>query len=105
LAWLVVLIVLIWGVRNRRKNRIVPAGALAIASLYLAHSFIDFSAQIPGYAIVVFAVVGAGLAQSFSSSTAKTTAELGREKPNSTGKKETGSGKHADNLEHARLAT
>jgi len=104
LAWLMVLIMLIWGVRNRRRNRIAPAGALAIASLYLAHSFIDFSAQIPGYAIVVFAVIGAGLAQSFSSSTAQTTAELGQEEPNLTEKRETG-GKHADNLEHARLAT
>jgi O-antigen ligase len=104
LAWLMVLGVLVWGVRNRRRNRIVPAGALAIASLYLAHSFIDFSAQIPGYAIVVFTVVGAGLAQSFSSSTAKTPAELGREEPNLTEKRETDE-KHADNLEHARLAT
>jgi hypothetical protein len=33
----------------------------------LTHSVIDFSLQIPGYAIVVFSLVGAGLAQSFSS--------------------------------------
>jgi hypothetical protein len=45
----------------------VPVGALAVAILGLAHSIIDFSLQIPGYAIVVFALVGAGLAQSFSS--------------------------------------
>ena len=67
LAWLVVLVVLIRGVRTRRNDRIVPAGALAVAILILAHSFIDFSPQNPGYAIVVFALVGAGLAQSFSS--------------------------------------
>jgi hypothetical protein len=66
LAWLVVLIMLIQGVRTRRSDRIVPAGALAVAILSLAHSFIDFSMQIPGHAIVVFALVGAGLAQSFS---------------------------------------
>jgi hypothetical protein len=29
------------------------------------HSSIDFSLQIPGFAIVVFAIVGVGLAQSF----------------------------------------
>jgi O-antigen ligase len=67
LAWLIVLVVLIRGVRIRRSARIVPAGALAVAILALLHSFVDFSLQIPGYAIVVFAVVGAGLAQSFSS--------------------------------------
>jgi O-antigen ligase len=67
LAWLVALVVLFRGVRIRRNDRIVPAGAFAIAFLCLAHSFIDFSLQNPGYAIVVFALVGAGLAQSFSS--------------------------------------
>jgi O-antigen ligase len=67
LAWLIVLGVLIWGVRIRRRDLIVPVGALAVAIVGLTHSFIDFSLQIPGYAIVVFALVGAGLAQSFSS--------------------------------------
>jgi O-antigen ligase len=67
LAWLAVLAVLIRGVWIRRNDRIVPVGALAVAILSLTHSFIDFSFQNPGYAIVVFALVGAGLAQSFSS--------------------------------------
>lgn len=67
LAWLIVLGVLIRGVRIRRRDLIVPVGALAVAILGLAHSLIDFSLQIPGYAIIVFALVGAGLAQSFSS--------------------------------------
>ena len=67
LAWLAVLVVLMRGVWIRRNDRIVPVGALAVAILSLAHSFIDFSFQNPGYAIVVFALVGAGLAQSFSS--------------------------------------
>jgi len=30
------------------------------------HSLIDFSLQIPGYAIVALSLIGAGLAQSFS---------------------------------------
>jgi O-antigen ligase len=67
LAWLVILAVLLRGVRTRRNDRIVPVGAFAVAFLSLAHSAIDFSLQIPGYAIVVCALVGAGLAQSFSS--------------------------------------
>jgi O-antigen ligase len=73
LAWLVVLVVLIRGVRTRRNDRIVPAAALAVAILGLAHSVIDFSLQNPGYAIVVFALVGAGLAQSFSSNNVNST--------------------------------
>jgi O-antigen ligase len=67
LAWLIVLAVLIRGIRTRRRDLFVPVGAFAVAILGLAHSVIDFSLQIPGYAIIVFALVGAGLAQSFSS--------------------------------------
>jgi O-antigen ligase len=67
LAWLIVLGVLIRGVSTRRRDLIVPVGGLTVALLGLGHSTIDFSLQIPGYAIVVFALVGAGLAQSFSS--------------------------------------
>ena len=65
-AWLAVIVVLFRGVVTRRRDRIVPTAALAVAVLSLAHSFVDFSLQIPGHAIVVFALVGAGLAQSFS---------------------------------------
>jgi O-antigen ligase len=71
LTWLLVLVVLMRGVVARRNERIVPAGGLAVAILSLTHSVIDFSLQIPGYAIVVFALAGAGLAQSFSSNAKK----------------------------------
>ena len=67
LAWLIILIVLIRGIAIRRRDLMVPIAGFAVAILSLAHSTIDFSLQIPGYAIVVFAIVGAGLAQSFSS--------------------------------------
>ena len=67
LIWLIIIAVLIRGVRVRRRDLIVPIGAISVAILGLAHSMIDFSLQIPGYSIVVFALVGAGLAQSFSS--------------------------------------
>jgi O-antigen ligase len=67
LAWLIVLAILIRGVRLRRRDLIVPVGALAVAILGITHSVIDFSLQISGYAIPVFALLGAGLAQSFPS--------------------------------------
>jgi O-antigen ligase len=67
IAWLIVLGVLIRGVRIRHHDLNVPVGALTVVGLGLMHSTIDFSLQIPGYAIVVFALVGAGLAQSFPS--------------------------------------
>ncbi len=71
IAWLIILAVMIRGLRTRRRDLVFPLGALAVAILGLAHSSIDFSLQIPGYSIVVFALVGAGLAQSFSSNNKK----------------------------------
>ncbi len=67
LSWLVILGILFYGARVRRRDVIVPISALAVALLALLHSCVDFSLQIPGYAIIVFLLVGAGLAQSFSS--------------------------------------
>jgi hypothetical protein len=64
---LIILALLIRGVRTRHRDLVLPVGALTVAVLGLAHSSIDFSLQIPGYSIVVFSLVGAGLAQSFSS--------------------------------------
>jgi len=66
-VWLIVLGVLVRGVWSRRRDLIVPVAALAVAIVGLTHSMIDFSLQISGYSIVVFALVGAGLAQSFPS--------------------------------------
>ena len=67
IAWVLALSLLINGVRRRRRDRIIPIAALAIAALALTHSMVDFSLQIPGYTMVVMAVIGAGLAQSFPS--------------------------------------
>jgi O-antigen ligase len=66
-GWLVVVLTLLGGVRKRRRDLVVPVSALAVAVISLLHSVVDFSLQIPGYAIVIFALVGAGLAQSFPS--------------------------------------
>jgi O-antigen ligase len=64
-AWMVALGVLVHGVRNRRRDLGVPIAALSVAAIAVLHSLVDFSLQIPGYAIVAFALVGTGLAQSF----------------------------------------
>jgi O-antigen ligase len=67
LAWAVMLAMLVQGVRRRRRDVMLPVAGLLIALLALLHSGIDFSLQIPGFAITVAAVVGCGLAQSFRS--------------------------------------
>jgi O-antigen ligase len=66
-AWLAAFAVLARGIMIRQRDRIVPIAAFCVAALANLHSAIDFPLQIPGYAIVVFALLGAGLAQSFPS--------------------------------------
>lgn len=65
-AWLVALIVLARGVRVRRRQIVVPLSALAVCLIGLVHSTIDFSLQIAGYSIVLFALLGLGLGQAVS---------------------------------------
>jgi len=67
LGWVVMLGVLIRGIRIRRKDTIIPLAAFSVSTIAILHSCIDFSLQMPGFAIVIFALVGAGLAQSFGS--------------------------------------
>jgi O-antigen ligase len=62
-SWIITFLVLIYGVWRQRRDRLVLIAPLAIGLLAVLHSLIDFSLQIPGYAIVVLALVGAGLAQ------------------------------------------
>lgn len=66
-AWIAIFAVLLHGSRVRRRGLIFPVAALAIATLAVLHSLIDFSLQIPGYAIVALSLIGAGLAQSSAS--------------------------------------
>ena len=63
-VWLIIFAMLIRGVLVHRRSLLVPSAALAVAVLAVLHSLIDFSLQIPGYAIVALALIGAGLAQS-----------------------------------------
>lgn len=67
LGWLAGLGILLRGVISGRRRDIIPLGAFTVALIALLHSLVDFSLQIPGYAIVVFALLGLGLAQSVRS--------------------------------------
>jgi O-antigen ligase len=62
--WLYICYRLARGTAERRRDRYIPAAAFGFVALGICHSLIDFSIQIPGFAIVLSAVAGAGLAQS-----------------------------------------
>jgi O-antigen ligase len=64
-AWVVAIIVLLRGTRRSRRDTVAPLAAFGVALAALLHTSIDFSLQVSGVAIVVFALVGIGLAQSF----------------------------------------
>lgn len=77
-GWLIMLVVLGRGALVRRRDRIVPLAAFCIGLLGLLHSSLDFSLQVAGYAVVAFALLGIGLAQSFSGAE---TSNAGRGEP------------------------
>lgn len=54
------------GVWSRQRNWIYPAIGFSSTVLVAAHSFVDFSLQIPAVAVTYAAILGAGFAQSFS---------------------------------------
>jgi hypothetical protein len=66
MSWIAILYTLIRGVLSRRRDLIIPVAALSVAIVAVLHSLIDFSLQIPGFAIVIFALVGAGLSQALN---------------------------------------
>lgn len=66
-GWYFIVAQLILGVVLRRRDTYLPIAGLAVAFLGLTHSLVDFSLQIPGYAVLFYSMVGMGLAQSFSS--------------------------------------
>jgi O-antigen ligase len=69
LGWLVMFAVLLRGILTRRRDTIVPLAAFSVSIIAVLHSCIDFSLQITGYAVVIFALVGTGLSQSFGTRT------------------------------------
>jgi O-antigen ligase len=76
-AWVCALWWLWRGIQLRRRDLIIPISALCVAIVGLLHSAIDFSLQIPGYAIPMIALIGAGLAQSFRTKTGRAPPSLG----------------------------
>jgi O-antigen ligase len=64
-AWILVIVVLLRGMRKRRRGLIFPVAAICVTAISLLHALVDFSLQIPGFAIMVFSLVGAGVAQSY----------------------------------------
>ena len=66
-GWIATLAILVHGMRVRHRDLILPVAAFSVSILALLHSLIDFPLQITGYAIIVFALAGAGLSQSFRS--------------------------------------
>jgi O-antigen ligase len=63
LAWVAALAVLLRSLTGRRTTVAVPLSALTVVLIALLHSSIDFSLQIVGYSIVVFALLGLGISQ------------------------------------------
>ena len=55
------------GIRTRRQMRFVPLSCLGTLVLLTLHSLVDFSMQIPGLAVLVGGVLGAGAAISLES--------------------------------------
>lgn len=64
-VWVIIFAVLVHGLSIHRRGFLAPVAALSVAVLAILHSLVDFTLQIPGYAIVALALIGAGLAQSF----------------------------------------
>ncbi|CCD92772.1 putative O-antigen polymerase [Bradyrhizobium sp. ORS 375] len=62
-AWGVVLVLLARGAVTRRTGGIFPIAGLICGGMAVLHSLVDFSLQIPGFAIPVLTLMGVGLAQ------------------------------------------
>ncbi len=67
-AWAAALALLLRAARGRTTTIAVPLSAMMVALIALLHSSIDFSLQVAGYSIVVFALLGLGLSQAVGGS-------------------------------------
>ncbi len=56
------------GIITRRQNGVFPVLGLTTSIMLLGHACVDFSLQIPGDVMIWAALMGAGLAQSWSQS-------------------------------------
>jgi hypothetical protein len=67
LLWAAGLWRLLRGALRRRRDVAFPAGGFGVGLLGSLHALVDFSPQIPGFAVVWLALMGGGIAQSVSS--------------------------------------
>lgn len=74
LLWAAGLWRLLAGALRRRRDVLFPAAAFAIGLLGSLHALVDFSPQIPGFAVMWLVLLGAGVAQAYPS-------EAGRNAP------------------------
>lgn len=70
----VLVVVCISGLVSRRQSRAYPALAVASAIVIGVHALTDFSIQVPAVALLFSAILGAGVAQSWSASRHATSA-------------------------------
>lgn len=63
-AWIVAFLIIIHGTRRSRRETVTPIATLGVVLIANLHSAVDFSLQVPGYAIIVFGLTGVALAQS-----------------------------------------
>lgn len=64
IGWSAMLLIVGRAVFVRKRDATIPLAALAIAFIALVHSTIDFTLQVPGFAIVACAIIGSGVGQS-----------------------------------------
>ncbi|KAA2236916.1 O-antigen ligase family protein [Salinarimonas soli] len=76
-AWALCAAALVRGVVRRRRARFLTVGGMAVGLLGSLHAIVDFSLQIPGYAVVFAAVTATGLAQAVASSVEESAAAQG----------------------------
>lgn len=62
-GWAAGLTILVKAILTGSRRAVIPLSALGVSLIGIIHSLVDFSFQIPGYAIVAFAIFGVGLAQ------------------------------------------
>nr|WP_256466940.1 O-antigen ligase family protein [Bradyrhizobium sp. 1] len=65
IGWIAMGVVLAYGIFVRRRRVGLPAAAFGILVAVTLHTMVDFPLQIPAFSVVFFAVLGAGLTQSF----------------------------------------
>jgi O-antigen ligase len=63
-GWLLIFVLLGRRMLSRERTPAVALAAFCVSMIAVLHSAMDFSLQVPGYSIPIFALAGAGVAQS-----------------------------------------